>query len=284
MTSLIIRFFLLIFLVAAIDVNANPVAYQGVISVDSVKAMPGESFSVSIRLIDNDIDIAGLMVPIRVDNPDLKFDSVSFEGTIKPADMFGAAFDDTFSNTLRVSYLPDISTFPLKTISTSGGVLANIWFTLSEQAQPGTIAIDSVNEVIQLGENGQFWTRIVINDSTGSNFFLPGFIPGEIQVFVPTDVDDDQLNSLPSQFELSQNYPNPFNPSTVIKYSLPRSGHIELTIFNLIGQAVSELVNETKEAGNHQITFDASNLPSGVYFYRLTFDGGKETKKMMLVK
>jgi len=65
---------------------------------------------------------------------------------------------------------------------------------------------------------------------------------------------------------------------------LPRSGHIELTIFNLIGQAVSELVNENKEAGNHQITFDASNFPSGVYFFRLTFDGGKETKKMMLVK
>lgn len=88
----------------------------------------------------------------------------------------------------------------------------------------------------------------------------------------------------PSQLELSQNYPNPFNPITTIKFSLPQSGNVKLTIYNLLGERVAELVNEFKESGVHTIYFDASELNSGVYIYKVESNGFVRARKMTLVK
>jgi hypothetical protein len=88
----------------------------------------------------------------------------------------------------------------------------------------------------------------------------------------------------PRKFELSQNYPNPFNPSTVISYSVPKESRITLKIYNLLGQEVSTLVNTNQKAGTYNVSFDASKLSSGIYFYSLKADGFTNTKKMMLVK
>jgi hypothetical protein len=88
----------------------------------------------------------------------------------------------------------------------------------------------------------------------------------------------------PKVFALEQNYPNPFNPATTIKYSVPVKGFVTLSIFNVLGQKVTDLINKEVEAGSYQLNFDASNLSSGVYFYKL--EAGKFTsiKKMMLIK
>ena len=88
----------------------------------------------------------------------------------------------------------------------------------------------------------------------------------------------------PTKIELSQNYPNPFNPSTTISFTLPQSGNVKLTVYNIIGQQVAELVNGYKEAGIHTINFSASDFNSGVYFYRLETESLSELKKMILVK
>jgi hypothetical protein len=88
----------------------------------------------------------------------------------------------------------------------------------------------------------------------------------------------------PVNFELSQNYPNPFNPSTTIRFSLTESSFINLTIFNSLGEKVEELVNEVKEPGIHTIEFNAEDLPSGTYFYRLQANYFTQIKKMILVK
>jgi len=85
-------------------------------------------------------------------------------------------------------------------------------------------------------------------------------------------------------FELNQNYPNPFNPVTIIEYSLPRKMFVILKIYDLLGNELSTLVNETKESGTYEIKFDASDLPSGVYFYSLNIDGFFQVKKMILTK
>ena len=74
---------------------------------------------------------------------------------------------------------------------------------------------------------------------------------------------------VPSKFTLSQNYPNPFNPSTTIKVELAKASHVSLTVYDILGREVSVLVNERRDAGVHEVKFDGSNLPSGVYFYRL---------------
>ncbi len=89
---------------------------------------------------------------------------------------------------------------------------------------------------------------------------------------------------VPIKFSLEQNYPNPFNPSTSIKYSIPSDGNVKLKIYNSAGEEISTLTNEFKTAGNHEIRFNASELASGVYYYRLESDGFNFTKKMILLK
>ena len=88
----------------------------------------------------------------------------------------------------------------------------------------------------------------------------------------------------PVEFSLAQNYPNPFNPSTVIAYALPQNAHVALEVFNALGQRVALLVDEVKEAGYHQARFDASNLASGVYIYKLSAGGFVDSKKLLLMK
>ena len=95
-----------------------------------------------------------------------------------------------------------------------------------------------------------------------------------------TDVE----NSLPQEFELQQNYPNPFNPNTTISYSIPTDGFVNLSVYNLIGEKVAQLVNTNVRAGNHQVSFDASALTSGVYFYKIETAGFTSVKKMMVLK
>jgi len=88
----------------------------------------------------------------------------------------------------------------------------------------------------------------------------------------------------PSVYALEQNYPNPFNPSTSINFSIGEPGIVKLALYNLLGQEVKLLVNEFKEAGPHTITFDASSLTSGAYFYTLESPQFKQTKKLLLAK
>ncbi len=94
----------------------------------------------------------------------------------------------------------------------------------------------------------------------------------------------DALNELPAHFGQIGNYPNPFNAETKIAFNVPESNQVSLRIYNLLGQEVAELVNEHLDAGIHSVTWDASNSPSGVYFYKLTIADRTVTKKMQLLK
>lgn len=93
-----------------------------------------------------------------------------------------------------------------------------------------------------------------------------------------------QTPVLPSDFALNQNYPNPFNPTTTISFALPKAAPVTLTVYNVIGQEVARLVDGPLPAGPHQVTFDAVNMASGIYFYRLQTDGFSEQRKMVLMK
>ena len=86
---------------------------------------------------------------------------------------------------------------------------------------------------------------------------------------VPTGVENNK-NQIPSSFSLSQNYPNPFNPSTVIKYQIPKESFVTIKVYDVIGREVKTLVNGNKSAGSYELNFNASQLPSGIYFYRVT--------------
>jgi hypothetical protein len=104
-------------------------------------------------------------------------------------------------------------------------------------------------------------------------------LPPNIEL-APANKGDD----LPLEYSLAQNHPNPFNPSTEIAFDLVESGNVTLRVFNLIGQEVATLVNESRAAGHHKIIFDATNLPSGLYVYELEANGFRDTKKLLLLK
>ncbi|MEJ2051863.1 MAG: T9SS type A sorting domain-containing protein, partial [Calditrichota bacterium] len=94
----------------------------------------------------------------------------------------------------------------------------------------------------------------------------------------------EQQNEIPTKYSIDQNYPNPFNPTTKIKFALPKSAPTKIIIYDLLGREIQTLINKELEAGYHDIDLDASNLTSGIYFYRIQSGEFVSTKKMMLMK
>src|SRR5262249_22366857 len=94
----------------------------------------------------------------------------------------------------------------------------------------------------------------------------------------------ESMKEVPKEFALHQNYPNPFNPSTQIRYDVPKSTHVSLIVYNLLGVEILRLVDEVKDAGEYAVEFNAAKFASGVYFYRLEAGDIVFTKKLMLVR
>lgn len=128
-----------------------------------------------------------------------------------------------------------------------------------------TVEVDSVNGLVT-AEVSHFSTVAMTTDDQ-----------------TPTD-SDRMATSTPQTYKLDQNYPNPFNPVTRISYEIPEQASVTLTVYNVLGQNVATLVNETQRAGRHEASFDASDLSSGVYIYRLEAGDFAQSRTMMLVK
>jgi len=95
---------------------------------------------------------------------------------------------------------------------------------------------------------------------------------------------EDEVTALPSKYELMANYPNPFNPTTNIQFALPATSNVKLTVVNALGQVVAELVNGQLSAGVHDVSWNAANMTSGIYFYRVEANNFVQTRKMLLLK
>ena len=94
---------------------------------------------------------------------------------------------------------------------------------------------------------------------------------------------------LPTKYELFQNYPNPFNPETKIRFDIPENfkfkfSNLKLVVYDILGKEIETLVNESLNPGTYEVNWNASQIPSGIYFYRLETDNFSETKKMLLIK
>lgn len=143
------------------------------------------------------------------------------------------------------------------------------------------------------GQAGQTVSKIIFSPD-GNKIFNANYQNNSIKCWtkVPTSIDDKQ--NMPTEFSLSQNYPNPFNPTTVISYQLPVNSWVTLKVYDLLGKEVKTLVNEYEQAGKYSVEFRVQNseLPSGIYFYRLTASNPSvglgevysQTRKMMLLK
>ncbi len=110
----------------------------------------------------------------------------------------------------------------------------------------------------------------------GSNFF-------NLKSQQSTPVNS-KTNKLPLSYSLMQNYPNPFNPVTRIEYSIPTEGYVSISIYNMLGEKVKQLVDETKSPGNYFIDWDASGFSSGIYFYNIKSGNYSESRKLTLLR
>jgi hypothetical protein len=145
----------------------------------------------------------------------------------------------------------------------------------------GLVAYWKFNELEDLGVNSDGTDDVrdlSINgnhiDLQGDSFIEPGG-PAGVELI---------SNEIPVDFCFNQNYPNPFNPITTISFSLPQVSYVSLKVFNALGEEIEILVSEELSAGNYQYDWNAINLPSGIYFYKLQSENFVETKKMILLK
>ncbi|MFA5805875.1 MAG: T9SS type A sorting domain-containing protein [Melioribacteraceae bacterium] len=123
---------------------------------------------------------------------------------------------------------------------------------------------------------------IIMVSFAGDANYSPKSGTGKLTITL-VGVEKNQLD-IPTKFDLSQNYPNPFNPTTTIKYDIPKSGFVTISVYDILGREIKVLVNEQKSPGHYQIIFDAKNLASGIYFYTIRTAGFTQIKKMILVK
>ncbi|RKX24510.1 MAG: hypothetical protein DRP46_13185 [Candidatus Zixiibacteriota bacterium] len=266
------------------SVSAAPQAYSGRVFLENKVVAPGESFILKVSLADSDIGLTSLRVPLKFDSRYLTCNYVDFGNSIKDASMQG--YYSVNGDHLDISYIPSVVS-PLPEIQAESGEIASIYFTVDVDAPSMMIIIDSLNEDIQFEQfNTVFhkWRRVEAADQSGISPLAPGFTPGVVSIDRGTSVDDNIGNILPDIFSLDQNYPNPFNPNTSIAFSLPFGAHVKLEVFNVLGQVVEVLADEDYPAGNHELLWDASLEPSGIYFYRLTAGAETITRKMMLLK
>jgi hypothetical protein len=119
---------------------------------------------------------------------------------------------------------------------------------------------------------------------TGTDLHLGSWMLVDNLAFSNLTAVEEQDNNRPEIFSLKQNYPNPFNPSTTISYSLSKSSYVKLRVYNILGKELTTLVDGFQSAGNHSAHFLASNMASGIYFYRLEAEGYTAMKQMLLVK
>lgn len=125
--------------------------------------------------------------------------------------------------------------------------------------------------------------RNAVGGASGSptGRFLNGALD-YVDQLTPTNIEEP--NAIPTVYELKQNYPNPFNPSTIISFAIPTQGFVTMKIYDVTGRMIAQLVNETKSPGYYSVDFNATNLASGVYFYRLESNDFVDVRRMMLIK
>jgi len=236
-----------------------------------------------------------IRIPISITNEDnfigvdmafkysagVRIKAVDFENTRISYFDFKASILKETENTVVFMGLPYLTLPKKPALSAGTGKVAELVFertdpSVTEITLEATTTSDPYHSVFFIYESnagGQYninKTEPVIENSS-------------VSLSNPTNV------SVPKEYGLDQNYPNPFNPDTQIKYALPANSHVELVVYNVLGQSVRILVNQDMPAGSHEANWDGKDengnqVSSGIYFYRLSAGSYGATKKMMMLK
>jgi len=224
---------------------------QSTLKINSIQGIEGNS-KIQVAVTGTGMPaVCAISLRIKFDPAVLKFESVT--------EMIdGTSFFNCVDNTIYVSW------FNLTPYYLQNGLLLNINFTYLQG-----------NCIINFDpSNCQLTDQSLVNYNMT---YYNGFISGSV-----SDVKNN--SQIISEFKLSQNYPNPFNPSTIISFDLPESAFTSVEIVNAAGQIVAEPIKQYLNNGEHKFNFIASNLPSGIYFYRIISGKYSASRKMLLLK
>ena len=255
-------------------------------------AFSADKFATSTAVVGD--DASKVIVPLNVTNEDglmaidipLKYSEgvtlreVTFEGTRTEYFDLKVFNIDNDKNIVIIGLVSQITSTRKPMLEAGEGTVANLVFEVTDPS------VSSVTiEATEL-ENPHHRLMYVYNRREEGQL---AHVKSEPKFEPVTVALSGVADGLPTSYSLGQNYPNPFNPSTEIAFSLPASGHVQLSVYNVLGQQVNTLVDRDMSAGNHTITWDGrgddgSSVASGVYFYRLKTAAFSETKKMMMLK
>ena len=175
-----------------------------------------------------------------------------------------------------------------------------VWYACSLNVKVNGATVVSTDNWIEVTEPWNFWygpcfkvqprghveifvTYSIINWSCFGEPYGEAYLVIQDEICLNKEVQPISSELL-TDYILEQNYPNPFNPSTKIKYSLADDGMIKLAVYNMLGEEVASLVETEQDAGNYEVQFNAADLPSGMYIYRLQTNNFSSIKKLMVIK
>lgn len=229
--------------------------------------------------VTNSVEVAALDIPLSFSNG-VTLVKVDFDNTRV------SYFDAKYANinnekhTVVIGLFPQLSPVKKDDLAPGTGVIARLVFKVND---PSVTDI-SINP-IELKNPDHTLMFIHVNKAKMANHdvnYLEDIKPDLKNISI--SLSSVSGEGVPDSYALFQNYPNPFNPSTQISFDLPSASYVNLTIYNVLGQNVTTLIDKKMDAGHHEIEWDASNNSSGVYFYRISADNFSQTKKMLMLK
>lgn len=241
--------------------------------IGEVYGQAGERVDVMVDMANPSFEIAGIAHRIIYDETLLVIDTVVCVD--RGCNLETIMVNFTEPGVVWIAAITSVS----NPIPIDRGPVLDMSFTIDGNA-PETTAVLSF-------ENTVFYDN-AWSDNSGYDLIIPILSDGAVFISPQTDIEDNSI--LPGTFQLSQNYPNPFNGETNISFTLPEASVIDLCVYDLIGRKVATVFSGYTEAGNTEITWNARTengreLPSGVYFYRLTIAEGRSlTRRMTLLK
>ncbi len=239
------------------------------------KILVSNKFFVIVRRVL--VPSVAALLPIAVSFAQTQFNGTytgSWSGTRLDGTSDTGTFTVTVANGVITGTVTGTSTSISGTISSSGAITASAKTPCATVTFTGQATITS--------SAGASATGTFSNPESGPGCKSPSTGTWTATRTATTGVVVD--SEIPADFTLLQSYPNPFNPTATIEYHVPVSGFVKLSVYDILGREITLLVNENKSVGKHRVTFDASGLPGGVYFYRMQAGQFQETRKLVLLK